>query len=469
MRAPSQIPLIKGDKIANNGTVDYRDALPVNMFAVLHPVKGARGYMHQDYGYIKLADTPGASRGGKWVSAPDLKGEYRVFGNDFVRINSDGSQNILGTIPASGQCSLAYSFQNIAIVGGSKLYYWNPSDGLREILSSCIDVVWSDNVFIATDGNFVFHSSFADEEVFLPVDIDNASFRPDPTFGLGVNKDSEVLAFGSKSTQYYSFRALENFAFVPNRNKNAETGISGIHAKIKFFDKWYTVGRRNESKFGIHVIRGGDSRDVSTREIKKILAEQDDLSRVTIDATEKEGVKLVRFHLPSAVITLNVNVLESDLGYAQSWSIAKTDVVGEAPLRAKDYVYSGLFDDWTVGDKRAGIFGIVSDTVATHYEEVAEWILYTPLIDFETLSIDEIKLETIPGFNLAEDATVAVSTTTRGLIYSGEYWQEYGHADYYRTRFIIRVLGIANDWMGFKFRGASTARMVFSRLMVSAS
>lgn len=472
-----QIPLIKGDKIENDGRVDYKDALPINMFAVLHRIKNSQGYMYQEYGLEKIGEGSGVSRGARWVSNADLAGEYRVLGTEFVRMKYDGTYDVLGVISGTGQCSIAYSFLNIAVAGGGKLYYYNPTDGLREISGvgdnpdSCIDVVWSDNVFIATDGEFVFHSSFSDEEVFLPVDFDNASFRPDPTFGLGVNKDSEILAFGKNSTQYYTFRALENFAFIPNRNKNVETGISGVHAKVKFFDKWYCVGRREESRFGIYIIRGGDSRDISTREVKKILAKYSNLESVTVDAMEKDGIKLVRFHLPSETLTLNVNVLESEMGNAYAWCISKTGPEQSTTnYRAKDFVYSELFNDWTVGDKQDGTIGTVSDLVATHYGEISEWVLTTPLLNLETLSVDELRIEGISGFSIDEDSTVAISASDEGLIYSNEYWYLYSENQVYTTRFIVRRLGaVRYKWISYKFRGASRSRMNFAYLNLEAS
>lgn len=47
----SQIPLIKGDKTGSE--TDYRDGLPINMYAVQKNILGAAGYM-QNYSGIKL-------------------------------------------------------------------------------------------------------------------------------------------------------------------------------------------------------------------------------------------------------------------------------------------------------------------------------------------------------------------------------------------------------------------------------
>jgi len=52
--------------------------------------------------------------------------------------------------------------------------------------------------------------------------------------------------------------------------------------------------------------------------------------------------------------------------------------------------------------------------------------------------------------------------TYNGVSYGGEHWMQYGESADYGQRFILRRLGICNDWMGFKFRGVSASRMAFA-------
>jgi len=144
--------------------------------------------------------------------------------------------------------------------------------------------------------------------------------------------------------------------------------------------------------------------------------------------------------------------------------------VGDATYRAKDAIYSGVFSDWTVGDKRDGTIGLISDTIATHYDQVVECLLFSPLVYAEGLSIDELSVETISGFAPEDDATVAVSVTDRGLVYSNEYWELYGENYDYNKRFIVyRLTGDITDWIGFKFRAASRSRMNFAAFNIEAS
>ena len=123
----ASIPLIKGDKVDNN--VDYRDALPVNYYAVIRDIKGDNGYMLNYYGLSELTVGQGVSRGAIWVARTGFDGQYRVSGTKLIKVNSDESVSILGDILGNEQCSMTYSLNNIAIVASKRLYYYNPFAG----------------------------------------------------------------------------------------------------------------------------------------------------------------------------------------------------------------------------------------------------------------------------------------------------------------------------------------------------
>ena len=67
----ASIPFIKGDKADNN--TDYRDALPVNYYAVLRDIYGEQGYMLNYYGLSDFAEGVDVSRGSIWVARTGLR------------------------------------------------------------------------------------------------------------------------------------------------------------------------------------------------------------------------------------------------------------------------------------------------------------------------------------------------------------------------------------------------------------
>lgn len=467
-----QIPLLKGDKV--DSTVDYRDALPVNMTPINRPIKGAVGYVYQWPGLSLFAEGDGVDRGARWVSRSGFSGHYRVSGTSFIKINPDGSKEVLGTIPGSGQCRIAYSFNNIAIVGNKSLYYYNPSDGFRQItdadVGSPIDIVWADGYFILTDGEDIYQSNITNEEEYDPLDFTNPQFRPDPSYGLGINEDNELIVFGQKTIEYYTNQGLDNFTYGRITLKAIKQGILGTFCKIETKGRWYCISRREETSPSISVVQGGGSKIVSTREVEKVLRSYSDsvLSSSTIDALEEDGINYVIFHLPETVLLYNETVAETMDG-SIAWTILKSDTLGDNPYRGVNFVRPDDISKWVCGDKQGSNIGLFDDSIATHYDEIAEWLLFTPLIKLERQSIDKFEVETIPGFAPDEDATVFISNTYEGVFYGKEWTQLYGNNLDYSQRFYLRRLGYVRDFISWKLRGASRSRMSFAFLDVEAS
>jgi len=469
-----QIPLIKGDKVDNN--VDYRDALPVNYYAVMKTIKGVEGYMLNYYGLTELAQGEGVSRGAIWVARPTLEGHYRVSGQSFIRVNDNGSVTVLGEVLGGGQASLTYSLNNIAIVASNRLYYYNKISGLREITSSgvvgdIVDIVWADFRFIATDGEYLYQSSELDEEVFEPAAFVGSDFQPDSVVGVGLDEDNELIAFNSFSTEYFRNIGDENFSYVRIEQKAIKAGIIGTHCKAEHEDQWYCLTRRENTQPQFSIIQSGTWQSITNREIEKVLAEytDDQLSTTVIEVFTKDATTWMQANLPDKTLMLNVTLMKS-VGIDYAWSILKSDVLGDDDFRAKDCLYDPRFSKWIVGDKIDGTIGYLDDSECTHYGDVVEGLLYTPVIhELETLSINEIRVETIPGIAPSNDATVFISRSDDMRVDGNEWTQLYGDNYDYNQRFIITRLGVVNHDVSFRIRTASRSRMSFCNFNLSAS
>jgi hypothetical protein len=79
------------------------------------------------------------------------------------------------------------------------------------------------------------------------------------------------------------------------------------------------------------------------------------------------------------------------------------------------------------------------------------------------MSIDSLNIETVPGESPYDDATVFLSMTYDGRTYGKEWTELYGRPGDRSTRYIINRLGYVRNWVGFKLRGVSLARMAFAR------
>lgn len=199
---------IKGDE--HGSETEYRDALPVNMYAVERPVFGSQGYMCQEPGiteFVTDSDSKlflGIDRGGIWNSR--FERHYRVSGQSLIQLNSNGTVTRLGEITGSDNAKMAYSFNNLAIVADKKLYMYNPDDGLRQITDEDVgepeDVEWIDQYFMLTDGKNLYHTSIVDETTIDPSEFATSEFSPDGTTGLGKTVDNFFVAFNRYTTEF---------------------------------------------------------------------------------------------------------------------------------------------------------------------------------------------------------------------------------------------------------------------------
>lgn len=466
------IPLLKGDKVDNN--IDYRDALPVNYYAVQRQIFDSKGYMLNWYGLSDFATGKGISRGAILVEAIKFSGHYRVSGESLIQIENDESITVLGTIPGTNQASLTYSLNNLAIVAEGLLYYYNPTDGFRQIIDETIgapiDIVWADFRFILTDGSFLFQSDIVNEENYEPLDFGAADYQPDRITGVGLDEDNQLIAFGINTTEWFVNTSNSNFSYVRINQKAIKAGVIGAHAKSEYKDKWYCLTRRVNTQPQFSIIQSGTSQSITTREIEKVLNKytEAELATTVIEVFTKDAITWMVAHLPGETLAFNDTIAES-LGANYAWTILKTGVVTDIDYRAKDAVFDPRFKKWIVGDKQDGRLGFFDDSVCTQYSEITEGILFSPILNMEGLSIDVLQLETIPGIAPVDGATVFISTTYDMRIYGKEWTEDYGMNFDYNKRFYVRRFGYVRENVAFKFRTASRARMAFCNLEIEAS
>lgn len=462
LKSGAPITLIKGDK--HGAETDYRDALPVNMAAVLRPVLGAQGYMLQEPGLTQFGSAAGVARGALWNERQSQ--HYRVQGTSLQSVAYDGTATTLGTVPGDGAASLPYSFNSQAVIAAGRMFLYSPAAGFSEItdpdLGSPIDGVWVDGYYFLTDGEYIYHTDINDESAIDPLKFATSEFSPDPTLGVGLTSDNKVLVFNRYTIEYFTNDATDQFAFQRIANRALKIGIVGTHGKTEVGGAWFILGGRKEESPSIHQLGVGSAQKVATREVDKILGEysENELAGAVLESVDEDGYQHVLMHLPRHVLKLNLTLAKS-AGIEQAWSLRRSDVAGSDAWRGKYGVYDPRRGEWVYGDKLDGRLGLLDSSVATEYDAIVEWQLYTPFLYLEEASIDEFQAETVPGFTTADDATVFFSMTYDGVSYGKEYSMTYGAPGAYDQRFVIRRLGDVPHWCGIKLRGATRSRMAF--------
>lgn len=468
----SPVTLIKGDDIGIE--TDYRDALPVNMFAVKKNVLSAQGYLLMQDGIDLFAEGSGIDRGA--VYNERFGTQYRVSGEKLISVEMDGTVSELGSIPGNLQSRLEdfYSFNTQGVIADNNFYLYDPIGGFRSVtdpdLGEPIDGIWVDGYYFMTDGEYLFHTDIADEEAIDPLKFATAEFMPDPSLGLAKTQDNKVLVFGRYSLEYFVNDSSTNFAFVRIPTRAQKIGIVATHAKCETKSGFCIVGGRKQESVSVHIIQVGSSEKIATREVDKLIGKytEPELADIRVETREDKAVSFILIHLPEETLCYNQSVAET-FGKEVAWSLLRSGNKIENNYRAINFVFDARTSLWACGDKFSGKIGQLNELITTHYDDLVEWELFSPFIRLEKLSIDSLEIQTIPGFTDFKDGTVALSLTYDGIFYGTEIWMEYGEKQNYNQRFIQRMLGYVPDWVGIKFRGSSKTKMAFGLLEVTYS
>jgi hypothetical protein len=464
------VTLIKGDKIGIE--TDYRDALPVNAYAVNRPILGASGYMMLYPGLVSFGTGSGKDRGA--IFNDRQNNHFRVSGNKLISVASDGTVTVLGTVTGTEQVAMPYSFNTQCVISNNRMFLYDTTNGFRQVLDedlgNPIDGVWIDGYYFLTDGEYIYHTKAASESEIDPLSYATAEFMPDPSLGLAKTKDDKVIVFGRYTTEYFVNTATANFAFQRLETRAQKIGIVATHAKCESNGNFYITGGYKNGSVSVYLLGIGSATKVSTREIDKVIAQytEPELVDMRMEARTEGDITFILVHLPNETLCFN-ETIASSLGKEVAWSILKSDIKGSDVYRAINGINDSRISKWIYGDKLGTTLGYLSNDVNTHYSEIVESILYTPLMAIEGASIDQIEIETLPGHNTVDDAKVACSLTFDGVTYGSEWWALYGIPADRNQRFIIRRLGYIRHWAGLKFRIASTSRMGFALVKVTYS
>ena len=457
------LPIMRGDNIADNA--DYRDSLPVNYTVIMKPVRGANGYLRTHPGIRSFATGLGKDRAGYWNERQSRL--FRVSGQNLIQVEDNGTIVDLGAVTGTDRASMAHSFDSQSIVADGKWWLYDGTSLTQQTdtnLGTPIDHTWIDGFYFFTDGESLYHTSALDETQIDPLDFATSEFSPDPTLAVDRTSDNLVIVFNRYTTEWFRNVATDNFAFQRLQNKAIKCGVVGTHAETEMESQFYVLGGGREEDISVHILAGGAYQSIASKEVDEIIGSytETELKDAVLE-TRVEGreSRFVMVRLPNHTLLYNKAVAEK-LGADQAWTIVKSQIETDGAWRG---VNGALKPDvgWLYGDTTTTDIGVLDFTIATQYDEPVETILYTPLVDLETMSIDEIELDTIPGHQLSsDDVTCAISATTDGVTFGTEYWELYGEQYNYKTRFIMRRGGYVDNFIGYKIRYVGVERLAFS-------
>jgi hypothetical protein len=352
-----------------------------------------------------------------------------------------------------------YSFDRLAVASDGRLFYWDGA-ALTEVtdpdLGAARDVTYLDGYFVTTDGEFVVATELLDPTQVDPQKYGSAEADPDPTTGVEVLNE-ELLAIGRHSIQYFRNVGGLGFPFQPVIGATVPFGCISAQAKCRVIDSIAFVGGGREEPLGVFVLGGGTAQRISTREIEDLLEGVDE-SLIELEARRFGEDDHLILHTPEVSAMIKIRT-SSEIG-GRFWTILHSGRFrGYRPRYA---VWDGTRH--VVGDLNSNALGVLSDKVATHFGDRAEWQFDAGLLFNEGRGLIVNEIELFGQFPIGEPSTVFLSVTRDGEVWSGEVSRNMvGLRD---QRCIWRPNVRMPYQSGWRFRG--TGRVSIARCEVKA-
>ena len=458
-----QISILNG--IYTDNGPDFRTSYPVNMVPVPKNSGISTGYLRPGDGLVANGSGPGIDRGGiNW------QGEcYRVMGTKLVSVASSGAVTVLGDVggPTDQLVTFDYSFDELAIASGGRLYYWDNST-LTQVtdpdLGLVLDVVWVDGYFMTTDGEFLIVTELSDPTQVNPLKYGSSEVDPDPVVAL-LKLRNEVYALNRNTVEVFDNIGGDLFPFQRIDGAQIQKGVVGTFACCVYIERIAFLGSgRNESP-GIYVGAAATTQKISTQEIDELLLTYTEaqLSLVKLEARNDKSHQHLYVHLPDRTIVYDAAASEA-LG-DQVWFTLTTTVVGFAQYRARNLVWA--YDKWLVGDPQSSTIGYLVDDIGSHWGQQVRWEFGTIIAYNEGKGalFQKIELVSLTGrVALGTNPQISTSYSLDGLSYSQDRYIYVGTIGNTSKRLAWFQQGHMRNWRIQRFRGDSDSHIAFARL-----
>jgi hypothetical protein len=458
-----QIPILSG--IYTDNGPDLRTSYPVNLVPVPKQSGISAGFLRPGDGIVANGTGPGTDRGGiNW------RGKcYRVMGTKLVEVASNGSVTVLGDVggPVNSFVTFDYSFDQLAIASGGRLYYWNETT-LTQVtdpdLGTVLDVVWVDGYFMTTDGEFLIVTELSDPTQVNPLKYGSSEVDPDPVVAL-LKLRNEIYALNRNTIEVFDNVGGDFFPFQRIDGAQVQKGVVGTFACCVFIEAIAFLGSGRNEAPGIYVAANATASKISTQEIDEVLLQYTEaqLATVKMEARNDKSHQHLYIHLPDRTLVYDAAATQ-ELGQ-QVWFTLTSSTVGFSQYRARDMVYA--YDKWLVGDPQSNNVGFLVDNIGTHWGEIVYWEFGTLIVYNESNGaiFNELELVSLTGrVALGIDPVISTSYSVDGMAFSQERPLRVGTTGNTTKRLAWFQQGHMRNWRIQRFRGTSQAHLSFARL-----
>ena len=458
-----QIPILNG--IYTDSTPELRTSYPVNLVPVPKTSGISNGFLRPGDGIVANGTGTGIDRGGiNW------QGElYRVMGTKLVEINSAGTVTVLGDVggPTNQLVTFDYSFDELAIASGGRLYYWDGST-LTQVtdpdLGVVLDVVWVDGYFMTTDGEFLIVTELSNPLVVNPLKYGSSEVDPDPVVAL-LKLRNEIYALNRNTIEVFDNVGGELFPFARIDGAQIQKGVIGTQGCCVFIDRIAFLGSARNEAPGIYVGAAAITEKISTQEIDTLLLEYTEaqLALVKLEARNDKSHEHLYVHLPDRTIVFDASA--SKALETAVWFTLTTTLAGFAQYRARNMVW--VYDKWMVGDPQSSNIGYLVQDIGSHWGQQVRWEFGTLIVYNESNGaiFNEMELVSLTGsIALGKNPQISTSYSLDGKAYSQEKFIAVGTIGNTKKRLAWFQQGHMRNWRIQRFRGDSDAHVSYVRL-----
>jgi hypothetical protein len=459
-----KVPLLQGAYADSSAA--FHTSYPINQEPTLVDSGLSEGYLTNIPGVRQTATGPGADRGSiNWNGV-----EYRVMGSKLVSVDDSWTVTVLGDVGTNGlPVSMDYSFDRLAIASNGNLFYFQPGSGVTQVtdpnLGVALDVQWIDGYFMTTDGQFIVVTELNDPFTVDPLKYGSPETDPDPV--LANNKvRGQTYSLNRYTIQNFQDQGGLGFPFQNNPYGLIPKGVVGTHAWAYFLQSFAFVGSGRDEALSVYLAGSGEAISISTSEIDGLLADVSDADQpfILCEPRTEKGEQRLYIHLPDKTL---VYMHQASLRNKEPvWHILADGVLMDKAYSPRHM--SLCYGQWIVGDA-LGRIGFLDSTLETRWGEVTGWQFDTVLLYNEGLGgiIHTVELAGLPGrAPFGVNPTCALSWTKDGENWSQERFISSGAFGERRKRVQWRPHVKFSNYMGLRFRGASTAMATWAALEV---
>ena len=454
-----RVPIISGVKSGPSG--DFLTSYPINREPVLKDTGISDGYLRAPLGITQVGTGPGIARGGiNWNGIC-----YRVMGTKLVTVSSDWVVTELGDVGGTGICSLDYSFDNLIIRSGVALYYYNATDGLRQVtdpdLGDSLDAIFAHGYTVSTDGTSIVVTDLNDPMAVNPLKYGSSEEDPDPVTGLGLIH-GELLAFNRYTIQPFQNIGGNGFPYQTIRTATTPYGCVGPNAKCIYLGTFAFVGGPRGGGLGVYILGPGDADKISSAEVDADLALLTDAEAagLWLESRVQNDEQRLILHTPYRSWSFAAQV--SRRSSVKTWCQYVSSLTDTGAYGGRGQVY--CYGKWIVSDA-TGRIGYLDETTSQHYGEDVIWQFDTTFLyqDADRAIVTGIELIGTPGRGSADDR-VFFSYTKDGQYWSVERSISSGKPGQTRKRIYWRPGIRIETYLGMRFRGAGESLASMARL-----